>query len=347
MSNTLRVLMLGYQRVGKTSLLASMYKATQDELAKNYRFQIKPGTDSTAEFLSDAEDRLASATEFIVNETIEPSDTWRTFLFKISSENETILELEFLDYRGGQLRDASSEDAKKVREWLQSCLAIIIPIDSPALMDSKGEWANLNDKWNNPKGISSIIRSELDRNSPRLVILSPVKCEKYLQEGRGEELRRKVETVYEYLLDYLKGETESRRNCVVVIPVQTIGGAKFSSFEKQADGTVQGRFVNPEQKYKPEDGDQLLRYVARFALARIMEKNLVRIDDISGRIVDDLGWCPPKEKVNENEENKNERGKLENLVKLLKSGLLQFAQGCKQDRVLKILMGASLLDSGR
>jgi len=255
MTDTLSVLMLGYQRVGKTSLLASMYKVTQDELGRNYQFRIRPGNDSTSEFLSDAEDKLASATEFIVNEKIEPSDSQRTFLFEILSENETLFRLEFLDYRGGQLRKGENQDAKKVREWLQSSVAIIIPIDSPALMESKGDWRDVNDEWNNPRGISGIFKSEQDRSSPRLVILSPVKCEKYIQEGRGEELRRKVETVYQDLRDYLKGESDQRRNCVVIAPVQTIGGAIFTGFDRQADGTVQARFANPGRQYKPQDGD--------------------------------------------------------------------------------------------
>lgn len=360
--NSFKVLMLGYQRVGKTSLLASMYRATQEELAQNYTFKIKPGNDATAELLSDAEDRLASATEYLVNDKIEPSEVWRNFPFEFISENQTIFKLDFLDYKGEALRDRSSEQAKKVRQWLQGSVAIIIPIDSPALMESTGEWVKVNEKWNNPRGIEGILRAEQTRDIPRLVIFAPVKCEKYLYAGKAEELRRKVEESYSSLLDYLRGETGVRKNCVVIIPVETIGGAKFTRFEK-FDEEVEERFVNPERKYEPKYGDQLLRYIARFALARLAEKNLIRIDELTGEIVDDIGWCPPEEdkwsskedkrkrkdiirKHKESLENKKiEKNKSLELAALIKSGLQSFAQGCNQDRVFRVIMGASLLDS--
>lgn len=353
MTTRFNVLMLGYQRVGKTSLLASMYKATQDELAENYRFQIRSGDDKTSEFLGSAEDKLASATEFLVNDTVAPSDTWRTFLFDIVSEGKTVIQLDFLDYRGGKLRDQSSEDATKVREWLQTCIAIVIPVDAPSLMESIGEWVDLNDKWNNPSGIEKILRAEQNRDAPRLVILAPVKCEKYIQDGRGEELRRKVETVYDGILKYLKGEAdlkgreERSKNCVVVVPVQTIGGARFSAFEKQNDGTVQARFVNPTQTYDPKDGDQLLRYIARFALARIAEENLIRVDELTEQIINDLGWCPNIEDVESNEAKKTDRSERLKMIVLLRSGLQLFAQGCKKDGIFRILIGGSLLNIGR
>lgn len=355
--------MLGYQRVGKTSLLASMYRATQEELAHNYKFDIKPGDDETSELLSQAEDQLASAIEFLVNDKIAPTNYLRTFHFEFLSERQNIFNLEFLDYQGEQLRDRSSEDSKQVRQWLKGSIAIIIPIDSPALMESTGEWININEKSNNPRGIEGIIRAEQNRDTPRLVIFAPVRCEKYLQANRGEELRRKVEESYSSLLNYFRGEGGVRKNCVVIIPVETIGGAKFSAFEKDVDGDVRKRFVNPERKYEPKYGDQLLRYIARFSLARISEKNLIRIDKITGEIADDIGWCPPEEdkwsskeeKINRENRIKEHRISIENkkikkneyleLAELIKSGLQLFAQGCKEDRVFKVIMGASLLDS--
>ncbi|MBD2199522.1 MULTISPECIES: hypothetical protein [Calothrix] len=178
---TFRVLMLGYQRVGKTSLLASMYRATQKELAGNYQFQIKHGNDLTSQLLSKAEDNLKCATEYIFGDAIAPTNVLRTFLFQMYSNEQMLFQVEFLDYQGGRLMDSSTSDAATVREWLNTCVAVIIPIDSPSLMESEGEWAKLIDEWNNPEGIENIFRSEMNRNTPRLVILSPVKCEKYIQ----------------------------------------------------------------------------------------------------------------------------------------------------------------------
>lgn len=175
---------------------------------------------------------MKCATEYIFGDAIAPTNVLRTFLFQMYSNEQMLFQLEFLDYQGGRLMDSSTSDAATVREWLNTCVAVIIPIDSPSLMESEGEWAKLIDEWNNPEGIENIFRSEMNRNTPRLVILSPVKCEKYIQEQRGEELRRKVEDVYENLLQYLSAEPDLRKNCVVIAPVQTIGGQYLLALKK-------------------------------------------------------------------------------------------------------------------
>lgn len=143
----------------------------------------------------------------------------------------------------------------------------MIPIDAPALMEEKGRY---HERINRPQQIKDLFKKAYkDLDSPRLIILAPVKCEKYLQDEKtAKELARRVDEGYKVLLEYLNSEKLSPWIASVITPVQTVGGLVFSRIEPDENGTPDFYFrkVRHDAKYDPEDSEQPLRYLLSFLL---------------------------------------------------------------------------------
>lgn len=74
---------------------------------------------------------------------------------------------------------------------------------------------------------------------PPLVMFVPLKCEKYHNENRMNEVNKKVRAAYRPLFDFFGGDNESNYE-VVIAPILTLGEkvAQFSRFEYKEDGTI-------------------------------------------------------------------------------------------------------------
>ncbi len=266
----LKITMLGPTGVGKTSLLTAMYEQFANNIGE-VDLQLTPDDESSATLQERLIDLKSLLDDFEAKGGVkstegEPNDL-RSFRFGLGRRGkQPSLQLHFQDYPGGyHLATASPERKQFVKTLLTECVAVLITIDAPALMEVRGRW---NEKFNRPQQITDLFKTAYqDLDSPRLVIFAPVRCEKYIKGGASLDLVQRIKEEYKGLFDFLTSKEVESNVAVVITPVQTVGSVVFSRIEMN-DGEPKFKFrkIGHDAKYSPEDSEQPLRYLLRFLL---------------------------------------------------------------------------------
>ena len=256
---TLKITMLGPTAVGKTSLLAAMYDRFENS-SKN--LQLKP-QDQT---YNNLRRRLDELKKDLVGDSIKvrggvASDNQpRSYIFDFGETGASpALSLHFQDYPGEYINNDKPEQINKVKNFIRESVAIIIPIDAAALIEENG-------KHHEVEKINNLCKDFcIDLKSPKLVILAPVKCEKYLDNPRY--LINKVRDGYSTLLNKLSGDKLVDKVAVVITPVATVGAVVFSRVEyEDNEPTFIFRKLNPTDQYEPKYSEQPIRYLLKFLI---------------------------------------------------------------------------------
>lgn len=281
--------MLGPSGVGKTSLLAAIY----DQFDKITNLQIKP-EDKSKTIL---DNRLEELKSLVKKETIiarggvaPTAMTPPKFLFDIGLSS-SYWKIAFQDYPG-EFIELAKEDIKKVESFLKESTAVLLAIDTPSLMEREGKW---HDEINKPDLIRKLFKDAYQNlDSPRLVILAPVKCEKYVQnEKDARELLKCVKEKYENLLSLFRQGTLENKVAVVITPVQTVGSVIFSRIDTE-NGKPIFHFHKStgDGSYSPKDCDQPLRYLFRFLLKNYPRDPLfMKNSELKASVVDIATGC--------------------------------------------------------
>ncbi|MGI0479956.1 TRAFAC clade GTPase domain-containing protein [Geminocystis sp. CENA526] len=316
------ITMLGARYVGKTSLLTSMYHEYQEEIEKT---TIKINTDTrTASLLGKTLADLKSLNADSSNEGIKPTEfigvdpkEIKPFIFEVGQKGKkSEIKLNFWDYPGvWNTEDIGEQKDKYVMNKIKESVAILIAIDTPALMAAKGKWHH---KQNHPlQIINRFNKCYADLKSPRLVILAPIKCESYVQDEKSrQELTNKIKQEYKVLLDLFQSEALADKVAVVITPVQTVGNIFFSYIDvRQNTPLFRFKKQNPDAEYSPKDNEQPLKYLLRFLLALHLNNRLW------GFFRDWFKWD-----------------------EYLKQAIRDFAKDCKDSDGFEVVQGKKLLD---
>jgi hypothetical protein len=280
----LKITMLGSRGVGKTSLLTAMYDQFANNIGKT-DLLLTPDEESSGilqerlielkNLLDDFESVGGSAG--IGATTGDPVN----FIFGLGRKGKSpSLQLNFRDYSGEYHLDKKEVplDQKQVRRefvknLLTECVAVLVAIDAPALMEKNGKY---HDRINRPQQIRNLFEAGYqDLDSPRLVIFAPVRCEKYMQNEKSAlELIARIKEEYKGLLDLFGSELLAPYVSAVITPVQTVGSVVFSRIEIREDSPhFMFRKVSHDAKYSPKDSEQPLRYLLRFLLKLHLSNN--------------------------------------------------------------------------
>jgi hypothetical protein len=278
----LNVTMLGPSGVGKTSLLAAMYDQF-DNVSQDLQLladeESKPDLDLHLQNLKS----LVNSSSIKVSGYVESTDEAPSYKLEFGQTGTApALEINFQDYRGGWINKA--DKIEQVKEFIRDSVAVLIPINTPALMEKEGEY---HDSLNQPTELNNLFKKIYkDLDSPRLVILAPVKCEKYM--NNPPELFRKVREGYQKMLNQFASEKLLPKVAVVITPVQTVGSVVFSRVEKDEDNQPIFYFRKPQPSdpYQPKNTEVPLRYLLRFLLKLHLDK---RRASIFTRILDSFG----------------------------------------------------------
>ncbi len=317
---TVQVLMFGNSGVGKTSTLTAMYDQFNRVIDKNIALQFIPDNDTSNRLnkkLAILKQQIATdqiRTRPIISGT-KHGEEFDFFIAKDEDSRERI-NIVFRDFPGGYLET----ERQKVKDWVKESDVLIIPIDTPALIEEGGIY---NEEINSPAKLYDIfasIRGSLETRN-RLVLFVPLKCEKYL-EGKlyfTNPIRDLIEKEFETLLQLFASFSIKDHVAVAITSIQTLGGVKFSVVEKD-DVTGSPIFIFKKRSfgtgYSPKDAEQPLKYILTFAIAEVLKKR--------NRVYRKVG-------------------KLLNLDSDFEKAIVEFSKDYKQDHNFVILQGEELL----
>lgn len=237
---------VGPTRVGKTSVITALLTETKGLLAGTGA-SIKP-IGATETVVADSNHTLNGS---LISGEFNPgalASTEETFTYELAlgfGSNQYRLRLALLDYPGGWI-DAQKRPPERAadwdycQQWLEESTVLIIPIDAALVMEaSTGEQtaaalkllqieltANVVQDW---------IKSRIHQEERGLLLLVPVKCEKYFDDNGGRrddslKLLARVKQFCEPILtcvnDEVRGGKELGKEIDISIqyhPIDTIG----------------------------------------------------------------------------------------------------------------------------
>lgn len=268
------VVMLGPRGVGKTSLLASLYDQFPSVVGdsgleltlkhKETRSRLQEYREELKRFAAGGPAR---------DPGIAGSNVLRQYLIGVGTRGagNPQMTLRFTDLPGEVLDRHDDPMRAQLDAVLPGAGVIFVAIDSPVLMERDGL---LNTEINKPDHVSEFVRDAIATGGPKLVLLVPLKCERYA--GRAEDRARlsaAVRTAYRPLIDGIRNASGAQTG-VVLTMVETVGSMVFSRFETQGHSVREVfRPIRPGARYHPQDTDQPLRWMLRFAVNGFMARD--------------------------------------------------------------------------
>lgn len=274
----MKVCMMGPRAVGKTTILTAIFNDTQDNLGATTNLLLKAEGDTNTDLLA----RKRQLNSIFANRTqitdrpsagLAASSVVNTFEFAFGLKGkEPRIDLEIKDFPGEYVQSKPLE----VEQYIHESSAVFVAIDTPHLMEEGGRFCDIKNK---PQIITEFFRKSLQQiHEEKLVLLVPLKCERYFFEQRMDEVLRRVEEVYGELIKLFK---ESGIIACAVTPILTLGGVEFDSFAKEGTSVslikegypkeVLYRYREKNPKYTPMFCVQPLYYMLSF-LASQYEK---------------------------------------------------------------------------
>lgn len=274
--NEMKFAILGPSGAGKTTLLACMAK----EFERVSPGTILPADESAFGTLTNAykslmRDANNSATRQF-ERSIEGTSMLREFLFHIVGRS-AVLPVRFYDFPGGWIIPGNSNN-KTVIDIVKGSAVIIVVINTPYLMEFDGKYI---DDGCAVDEIEWVIKRSLEGDSSeRLILFVPIKCEKYLETPElRDNLHKSVKRAFQNTLMLTSNPLYTNRLAMALLPVQTVGNAKFARFKiASQDGRVERevyRKPDPHSRFSPQNVEQPMRYLMSFLLeqyARNKEK---------------------------------------------------------------------------
>lgn len=227
---SLNACMLGARGVGKTSVLAAIFnnsRSLEGFAGTSIKLQAKEETKRNLEVLKDYLSDAFTYRRDIA--AIPASKGEEPFYFEIGLiDNAPCVDLIVTDYPGEKLISEPNYVSKKIEE----SEIVIIAIDTPYFMEQNAVY---NEEKNQVTLTTKFITENIDSFENKLVMLVPLKCEKYLdlysgnkRNDRSEEMTEKIISIYDTMIKIL----EKKDNVAVVIaPILTVGGVTFDKFE--------------------------------------------------------------------------------------------------------------------
>ena len=207
------------------------------------------------------------------------TENFREYSFSLNSRGGKI-PVRFSDFPGGWLNapesDKERENSAKLDETVGRSEVIFVAVSAPYLMEYDGKFsasAKIDE-------IQTRLRQAIQNSdNDRLILIVPMKCEKYMKEF-GKLLGR-IKDAFSETIE-LAG-INNKRVALAVIPISTIGNAKFSRFDFEGEKIAREFFSKQaNSKFNPENTDQPLRFAMSFFL------NHFSLPDDLKKIADDI-----------------------------------------------------------
>lgn len=257
------MVMVGPSRVGKSSLLATMYREIYRMKAG---FELTP-TDETQDRLDEAYCSLSRVMQqpvfAPVEDLVRGTMDFIEHRFEVGFNRAKEFDLVFHDIRGGAMMKSGS-DLNAVREKVAQSQVIFNVLDSVALMEVD---AVSGDRLNGHDRVYNLFSRALQAGKKYLVVFVLVKCEKYVKSPHGyNQLIKRFEERHRAVLQLIDELNERHRNVgALVIPAVTLGCVEF----KEIDDDGNFIFERNHGDFEPREVDQPLRYGLSFAINHV------------------------------------------------------------------------------
>ena len=236
MADVLKVLMMGGQRAGKTSMLAGLIETmTKGKVKDLVEVQNVTSQEETNRKLSKSIESLkynlisSYGKTFLIDDNKTSAFDDYTLEFRIPN-TDSVMQIIFTD-ANGEFYDMGRLHDQEIREKIRTYDVFVIAIDTPYLMeavnlDNKLCNEAINNSYNHVNDIHTFMTEidDKDGGDAKLVIFVPLKCEKWVREGKVEEVKERISKVYEptiyALSQFINVEID-------VIPIQTVGNIVF------------------------------------------------------------------------------------------------------------------------
>lgn len=282
----IQVMMLGARRVGKTSMLASMYNSFSNVAARTNLLMSKKGGIAVDQSLEHMKALFRSA--HIENDAVPTYDYEQTkgfdkidFMLSIAGKKEKPRIIRFVDCSGEWINNRTNED--DIGEEIEKSDIVIIAIDTVLLMEENGRYNNQNAVQSVTEFIINNMNPDGIVNREKMVLFVPTKCEKYYHQNkdtgsvfyqkRMTAIADRIKDEYAQLLNFLTSPNNKKFFTVGILPVITLGGIEFDEFTADNDkeiltGHIQYRYCKPN-KFAPEFCDRPLIYSMLFVQKKI------------------------------------------------------------------------------
>lgn len=217
---TLSICMMGPRSVGKTTVLTSIFSETQSQICNGSRLYLNALDDNTGK-LNDYHTMLVDAVSKRDAANLPASNVMSKFLFGLGIAGRVpSVKLSIQDFPGEYLTSSIQSDRDEVYNFMSNATVILIAIDTPYLMEENGA-------YNVDKNKVDIVTHYLKDNSAaikdKLVLFVPLKCERYMHEGRIDVVSQNTMKTYADLIAFF----QKNNIASFVTPIITLGGMEF------------------------------------------------------------------------------------------------------------------------
>lgn len=229
---SLKVLMMGGRRCGKTSALASLFDQMTNG-ATNQFLTVCDRTDTTQNKDGERIDTLGNKTlelkhlfntlsnnQFVVDNN--PTTHFWDYKLKVQIPGTNrSMDIDFRDIPGEYCEPDSSQFAE-IENYVRDCDVYVIVVDTPYLMSDNVvcEAACLNDSIHR-----LLTNIDLNSNELKQVIFVPIKCEYWIKNNNINEVNQKIREVYNSSIIHLRASNKTE---ISIIPIQTAGDIIFT-----------------------------------------------------------------------------------------------------------------------
>lgn len=241
MADSLKVLMMGGPRSGKTSALAGLVDTMINGEVRNL-IEVKDVTqiDAVRQKLAQKVENLKNTLKdslgkyIIVDDSKTENYQHYTVEFAIPGTKDK-LNIVFTDANGEFFESGRSHESE-IAKIIKDYDVFVIAIDTPSLMEAVNPDNPLmnepiNKAINNVNDIHNFITYLDDKNGAdaKMVVFVPLKCEKWAHAGELEKVCDRVKEVYNTPIKAL----ESKKNVEIdILPIQTVGNIVFQEHQK-------------------------------------------------------------------------------------------------------------------
>ena len=220
--------MMGPRAVGKTTVVASIFAQSQENISGSNLY-MRSATQDAAKLIG-YKKMLEHAIEERNPAILPATNTEADFLFDLGLVGKKpTVKLAIKDFPGEFLNDGSPEKRLRVADFIRNANVVMVAIDTPYLVEESGRF---NSEKNMPDIVKNYIIKHVAEFQNKLVLFVPLKCERYFHEERMHEVANRVIDVYGDLKNFfLENNIAS-----IISPIMTLGGMEFDKMIDNSTG---------------------------------------------------------------------------------------------------------------